>query len=316
MPTLTQLEYILAVAHHGHFGRAAIACHVSQPSLSMLIQKLEDDLGFAIFDRSKKPIRVTSQGEKVISQARVIINETKRLVDIGKLGIDAVSGDLRLGVIPTIAPYLIPLFIEKFAQKFPKVVLKIEELKTDTIIEDLENERIDAGLLATPLKVSSFEERVLFYEPFYLYASDEHPLYKRARVSESDLSPENVWLLDEGHCLRNQIISICSRRSDTSVFKNVHFESGNLETLKRLVDHSKGYTLLPHLAVMEYKDSTAKKRIKPFMKPVPTREVSLIYRRKQLKKTIIDGLFDTITSVVPKVLFDLQKHDIEIVDIG
>lgn len=315
MPTITQLEYVVAVDQHRHFGKAADACHVSQPSLSMQLQKLEEELGVVLFDRSKKPILPTERGTQLIAQAKVVLEEQRKLLELSQVQTGVVTGDFRLGVIPTLAPYLIPLFIEKFAKKYPKVNLVIEELKTADIVVALDEDRLDAALAVTPLKESRFEEQVLFYEPFYLYVGEGHSLYKQARVRETDLTEEDIWLLGEGHCLRNQIVRLCSLRRDGGVFHNVTFESGNMETLKRLVDHSSGYTLLPHLAVMDYKDAATKRRIKPFIKPVPTREVSLVYRRKHLKDAILQGLAESVKSSVPKVLFDLRERDMEIVDI-
>jgi LysR family transcriptional regulator, hydrogen peroxide-inducible genes activator len=315
MPSLTQLEYLVAVDKYRHFSRAAEACNVSQPSLSMLLQKLEDELGVTIFDRSKKPILTTLIGKAIVAQAKVVLSERNKIFDISKADVDQVSGPFRLGVIPTLAPYVIPLFIDRFSKQYPKVELIIEELKTSDILNHLDEDRIDAGLMATPLKESRFEEKVLFYEPFYLYVSESHPYYKKTRVKESDLSANDIWLLGEGHCLRNQIVKLCSIEKSPGVFKNVQFESGNLETLKRLVDHSAGYTLLPHLAVADITDTATKRKIKPFIKPLPTREVSLVFRRKNLKEKILLGLADVIVKSVPQRLFEIKENDIEIVDI-
>ena len=315
MPTLTQMEYIVAVDKHRHFGKAAEACFVSQPSLSMQIQKLEDELEIVVFDRSKKPIVPTKLGQAVVDQAKVVVGESQKLLGLKALKETEVSGEYRLGVIPTLAPYVIPLFISNFAKAYPNVDLKVEELKTSEIMTALDDDQIDAGLLVTPLNEDRFEEKILFYEPFYLYVGQNHPYYKRARVREADLETKDIWLLGEGHCLRNQVVRLCDISKKGGVINNVHFESGNLETLKRLVDNSDGYTLMPHLAVMDYKDSATKKRVKPFIKPVPTREVSLAFRRKHLRRDILDALAETIIKSVPKVLFDLREHDIEIVDI-
>lgn len=315
MPSLTQLEYIVAVDKHKHFGRAAEACHVSQPSLSMLIQKLEDELETVVFDRSKKPIKTTKLGQAIVDQAKVVLGESQRLLSLKSMKDTEVSGEYRLGVIPTLAPYVIPLFISKFAKAYPMVDLKIEELKTTEIMAALDSDYIDAGLLVTPLNETRFEEKVLFYEPFYLYVGEKHPFYKRARIREAELKPSEIWLLGEGHCLRNQVVRLCDISKVGGVFKNIHFESGNLETLKRLVDNSDAYTLMPHLAVADYKDAATKKKVKPFLKPVPTREVSLVFRRKQLRRDILEALSETIVQSVPKMLFDLQEHDIEIVNI-
>lgn len=315
MATITQMEYALAVMQHRHFGKAADAVNVSQPTLSMQLQKLEDELGAVLFDRSKKPIVPTEKGVVLLQQIKVVLEEQSRLLDMSRTKSGGIQGEFRLGVIPTLSPYVVPLFLESFSKSYPSVNLKIEELKTSEIIKAIDEDRVDAGLLVTPLNENRFEEKVLFYEPFYLYVSSRHEYYKRARIRETDLSEKDIWLLGEGHCLRNQIVKLCSVKKELNVFKNISFESGSLETLKRLVDHSEGYTLMPHLAVMNYKDAETKKKIKPFIRPVPTREVSLVYRRRHLKEGILEGLKDSIIQSVPKVLFDLRKHEMEIVDI-
>lgn len=313
--SITQMEYALAVLQHRHFGKAADAVHVSQPTLSMQLQKLEEELGAVLFDRSKKPIIATERGAELLQQMQVIVEEQKRLLEMTNIKKGQVSGEFRLGVIPTLSPYLVPRFIQKFSAKYPRVNLTIEELKTSDIMEAIDQDRIDAGLLVTPLKEGRFEERVLFYEPFYLYVSQEHAFFKRTRIKESELDESDIWLLGEGHCLRNQIVRLCSVRKKRNVVNNVIFESGSLETLKSLVDHSQGYTLLPHLAVMNLKDADSKKKIKPFVRPIPTREVSLVYRRKQLKQNILDGLSECILQSVPKALLELDRAEVEVVDI-
>lgn len=315
MASLTQMEYALAVLQHRHFGKAAEAVNISQPTLSMQIQKLEDELEVVLFDRSKKPIQATKEGAKLLDQMKIVIEEEKRLIDMSRSDKGQLSGEFRLGVIPTLSPYVIPLFLDRFSSMYPNVDLRIEELKTSEIVTALDEGRVDSGLLVTPLYENRFEERVLFYEPFYLYVSPNHEYYKRTRIRESDLQENDIWLLGEGHCLRNQIVRLCSLRKDRPVYKNVRFESGSLETLKRLVDHSQGYTLMPHLAVMNFKDAETKRKIKPFIRPVPTREVSLVYRKRHLKEGILEGLADSIIKSVPKVLFDLRENEIEIVDI-
>lgn len=315
MASLTQMEYALAVLQHRHFGKAADAVHISQPTLSMQLQKLEEELGVVLFDRSKKPIRPTERGTELLLQMQVVVEEQKRLMAMTNIQRGQVSGDFRLAVIPTLSPYLVPLFIQAFAQKFPQVNLTIEEMKTSDVVEAIDQDRIDAGLLVTPLNESRLEERRLFYEPFYLYVSAEHPFYNRSRIKESDLDQSDIWLLGEGHCLRNQIVRLCSVRKRRNVLTNVTFESGSLETLKRLVDHSKGYTLLPHLAVMNLNSAESKRRVKPFNRPIPTREVSLVYRKKHLKGSILNGLSQCILDSVPKALLDLKEAELEVVDI-
>ena len=301
--TITQLSYILAVFRERNFALAAQSCFVTQPTLSMQIQKLEDDLGVVIFDRSKKPVQPTTIGAKILEQAQTVLWEVSRIEEIIHSEKDEIQGKFKLGVIPTLAPYLLPLFLEEFVTKHPKVDLVIEELQTAQIIEKLKDDSIDAGILVTPLKIQGIEESVLFYEPFVVYLSPKHPLLKHRRITEAELSIKDIWLLNEGHCFREQVIDLCKKRKIAPAeHKNLVFESGNLETLKRLVDKKFGYTLLPYLAIQDMKESERKKKIRFFTEPVPTREVSIVSSRSFLKKAIKGALCRTILKSLPDVL--------------
>jgi LysR family hydrogen peroxide-inducible transcriptional activator len=314
MMSLTQLEYVLAVDRYRHFGKAAKACFVTQPTLSMQLHKLEEDLGIVLFDRSKKPILPTPSGKAVIEQARSVITEMKKLEMLTKPTSLEVMGDFKLAVIPTMSPYVIPLFLEKFSKKYPKVQLKIEELQTSQILQALEQDEIDAGLLVTPLGVEHLDEQVLFYEPFDLYIHPSHALAKKSKITEEDLDGSDLWLLNEGHCFRSQMIRICSLGKKNSVLKNVEFESGNLETLKRLVELNGGYTLLPRLATFKL-PASSRALVRPISAPVPAREVSLVVRRLHLKKPILNALRSEILAAVPADLSREKSKKIEVVKI-
>ncbi len=315
MPTITQLHYLLAVYKEKHFGKAARACHVSQPSLSTQIQKLEEELDLVIFDRSKKPIMVTETGQEIIEQAKIILKEHKKLGQIASIGSEEPKGEFNLSVIPTLAPYLIPLFVDDFSKKYPLVKLIINEHKTEDIVKLLIEDEIDAGLLVTPLNDERIIERHLFFEPFYVYVSESHPLSKKKLVSETDMEGKSLWLLEEGHCFRDQVLNICSLDRKNTVLSNVEFESGSLETLKNLVKKSSGYTLLPQLAVEELSHGEIERYIKKFKKPVPTREVSIVHSRSFLKENTISAMEDSILAQLPKKIRSLKRHDIEVVDI-
>jgi len=314
MMTLTQLEYVLAVDRYRHFGRAAKACFVTQPTLSMQLHKLEEDLGIVLFDRSKKPILPTPSGKAVIEQARSVITEMKKLEMLTKPTGLEVSGEYKLAVIPTLSPYVIPLFLENFSKKCPKVKFQIEELQTQQILQALEQDDIDAGLLVTPLGVDHLDEQVLFYEPFDLYLNPKHELAKKTKITEEDLDGSDLWLLNEGHCFRSQMIRICSLGKKNSVLKNVQFESGNLETLKRLVEMNGGYTLLPRLATYKL-PATSRALVRQIAAPVPSREVSLVVRRLNLKKPVLDALKAEILSAVPAELSREKTKKMEVVKI-
>ena len=314
MATITQLQYILAVHKLKHFGRAAQQCHVSQPSLSAQIQKVEDELDIIIFDRSKKPIMETDLGKQFIAQAKVIVEEHKKLYSLKSEG-DEVSGTFHLGVIPTLAAYVIPLFVENFSKKYPKVELTISEYKTQDIVAMLTDDELDGGLLVTPLYDDKMIERSLFFEPFYAFLSDDHPLINRKIIEESELESSNVWLLDEGHCFRDQVIKVCSSEKESKVLPNIKFQSGNLETLMNLIRRSRGYTLIPYLATDTLSDNEKKMRLKKFKPPVPTREISLVHSRSFLKESILQALQDEILVSVPKNLKSLKRAQVEVIDI-
>lgn len=315
MPTITQLHYLQAVASEKHFGRAAELCHVSQPSLSSQIQKLEEELGLIIFDRSKKPIKVTEAGQEIIDQARIVLREHHKLKDIASEGGKEPRGEFHLAVIPTLAPYLIPLFLGEFSARFPAVNLKISEMQTEVILKALKNDEIDCGLLVTPLKDEAIIERHLFYEPFYSYVSKGHALAGKKSIKESDLLEHNLWLLEEGHCFRDQVLKICSLGKQSRVLENVEFASGNLETLKNLVKRNEGYTLIPELAALELSDQEKKINLKPFKKPVPTREVSLVHSRMFLKENAISALEGCIISCLPSAIKSMKSADYNVVEL-
>lgn len=315
MINISQLEYILAVETSGHFGKAAKACHVTQPTLSMQIQKLEEDLGVTIFDRSRKPIIPTEAGKLLLQQARVVLSEYKKLHVMAKQKEGVVAGDFHLAIIPTLSTYLIPLCLETFATKYPQVKLYVREMQTNHLLEALEREEIDAGILATPTESAGVKEDVLFYEPFYLYVHKEHGLARKKKVKEDDLDGKEMWLLEEGHCFRNQVVRLCNMRGRKTVLPNVRFESGSLETLKRLVERHMGYTLVPYLAVMTETPDEGDAVVVPFAKPVPSREVSLIYRRTQLKTPILEALKATILESLPAQLRLVAKNEVDVLDI-
>ncbi len=315
MTTITQLEYLLAVDKEQHFGKAARECHVSQPSLSAQIQKLEEELDVVIFDRSKKPILTTDVGREIIKQAKIIIHEHKKLKTIANEKTIEPNGDFELAVIPTLASYVIPLFIGHFSDTYPNVHLNINEYKTEDIIKLLLNDEIDAGLLVTPLEDDRLIERHLFYEPFYCYLHQNHPLAKKKQISASDLDTDDVWLLSEGHCFRDQVLNICSTDRKNAALPTVRFESGNLETLIKLVKTNSGFTLLPQLAVDELSEKEVKEHVKTFKQPIPTREVSLVYSRSFMKENIINALESSVLLHLPGQIKSLKKRQIDVVDI-
>lgn len=294
--TITQLHYVLAVAEHQNFTKAAQKVFVTQPTLSMQIQKLEDELDVLIFDRSKKPIELTETGKKIVQQARNIVNESDRIQDIVDQQKGFVGGLFRLGVIPTVMPTLLPMFLNSFIKKYPKVKLKIEELHTEAIIEKLQDGHLDAAIAATPLEIENIKEQVLYYEPFVGYIPPGHRLASKKKLEPDDLDLNDILLLEDGHCFKDGILNIC-KATKSSTDDHFQLESGSFETMIKLANEGLGMTLLPYLHTLDMKDSE-KENLRMFAEPSPAREVSLIYNKSELKMQIIEALRKTIAGVV------------------
>ena len=310
--TLTQLGYAVAVDTYRHFERAARACNVSQPTLSMQLRKLEEALGETLFDRSRSPVVPTDIGRVLIAQARIVLGEATRLGDLRDAASGTFEGELRIGVIPTLAPYLLPAVLETLAERHPGIALVVEEGVTDRVLDALRADTLDVGLVATTMAAPGLVSRKLFHEPFIAYVGAGHRLAGRARLSVNDLSLGDVWLLGDGHCFRTQVMSLCrqrgrSRASASPAGKQAsaslaRFESGNLETLKRLVERGAGMTLLPALAAAELTTDAQRQRLIPFNKPVPGRTVRLVRRRHQLRAHLVGALIEVVQQVAATAL--------------
>lgn len=313
--SLTQLEYVMAVHKYGHFAKAAQACFVTQPTLSMQIQKLEEDLGIVIFDRSKKPILLTQMGKKLISQMQTVLFEAKKIGSIIQQETKgAKQGSLVIGVIPTVAPYLLPRLLPMCEELFPEVDLNIKELQTEQILKALDDDEIDVGILATPTQVAKMFEYPLYYEPFYVLCEKDHEYAHMKKIKYQSLSMEDIWLLEEGHCLRNQVLDLCSVKKNKGVGgRRYKFESGSLETLKNLVDLYGGYTLLPYLATEQIGDRS---QIVQFERPIPAREIGLVYRREHYKSELIEALGDAILKAIPDELRRIRPKDLDVLPIA
>jgi LysR family hydrogen peroxide-inducible transcriptional activator len=293
-----QLEYITEVERTRHFAKAAKNCFVTQPTLSMMIKKLEQELGVMIFDRKQKPIAPTKQGKKIIEHAKIILKQKNQLIETIQQEKETLAGDLRLGIIPTIAPYLIPLFIKSFTTKYPLVNIIAEEINTSLIIEKLKNGHLDIGILATPLEEVNIEEIPIFYEEFFLYGSAD---IKKEFILPEDINLSQLLLLEEGHCLRSQVLNLCHLKEKLK--SNFSYKSGSLETLKRLVEKNQGITILPELAIK----GIDKKRIIQFTHPRPVREVSLVVHKSYIKKKMLDTLLEEIKKSLPKKIKENSK---------
>lgn len=306
--TITQLEYVVAVATYKSFVAAAEKSFVTQPTLSMQIQKLEDELGIKIFDRNKHPIGVTDIGEAVIQQARVILSESDKIQELIQKEQNAVSGVFRLAVIPTIAPYIIPSLLNHYAEHFPDVKLNIKEMETKPIIAALWANELDAALVSTPLEENGIKEYPLFQEPFVAYFSKDEPALKKRTVSPADIAFDRIWLLNEGHCMRNQVIDLCSDHiQKLQSERPFQYESSNVETLRKMVDKNKGLTVLPELATFEFKDDEAE-RVRYFEDPEPVREVSLVTNNYFVKMSLLESLMKEILSLLPEKMHVQKKN--------
>jgi LysR family transcriptional regulator, hydrogen peroxide-inducible genes activator len=307
--TLQQLEYASAVAQWGSFVTAANKCFVTQPTLSMQIKKLEEEAGITLFDRSRQPVALTDAGRIFIEQARVVLREQKRLREIVSSVKGDIAGDLRLAIIPTVAPYLLPLFAGKFTEAYPDVRLTVEEMTTDQIVRALREETIDCGILATPLSEPQLHERPLYNEPFVTYLSKKSPLWSKRTLKTDEINPAEVLLMADGHCMRNQALHLCTYRKEHAHESGLNYQSGSLETLRRMVELGHGITILPWLAISGFSNKQME-AVRYFRSPEPVREISIVTHRAQLKKALIDKLAEAIQATIPKQLKRVAKQEL------
>jgi len=292
--TITQLKYTLAVAEHGNFTTASDKCFVTQPTLSMQVQKLEEELGVVIFNRSTKPLQVTEIGKKVLFQAKKIVEESSRMNDVVSEEKGVIGGTLKVGIIPTVSSTLLPLFLNIFTKKHKNVELKIEEFNTETINQKLEDNTIDCAIAATPLNNNRIIERPLYYEPFVAYVPKHHFLSGNRVLEVDDLSNGDILILKDGHCFRNQVLNLCSFED---LNKQYELKSGSFETLINLSNNGPWMTIIPYLHSNNLSTKNLENII-PFEDPSPAREISMIYSKSQLKLPVINALMTTISSVI------------------
>lgn len=294
--TITQLQYVLAVAEYQNFTLAAEKSFVTQPTLSMQVQKLEDELDILIFDRGKKPIAITEVGKKIVAQAKNIVNEASRIKDVVDQEKGFIGGTFTLGIIPTVMPTLLPMFLKTFINKYPKVNLIIKEQSTESLIRNLQDGHLDAAIAATPLEIEFIKERPLYYEPFVGYVPRDHRLANAEKIAPKDLDINDVLLLQDGHCFREGVINLCKTPQNLEDGR-FRLQSGSFETLVNLADENLGMTLLPFLNTLEL-DDKRKKNLRYFENPSPAREVSLIYHKSELKIQITEALKEVISGIV------------------
>lgn len=306
--TLVQLEYIVAVDTYRSFVGAAEKCFVTQPTLSMQIQKLEEMLNVKLFDRSKQPVIPTEIGTRIIEQARLVLQEGQKIKEIISSQQQDIVGELKVGIIPTVAPYLLPQVIAAMMEKYPDLKLLIWEYTTEDIVHHLKTGVLDCGILATPLVDNAITEIPMYYENFVTYISKNSKLFKKKNIDANDLEDENIWLLNEGHCMRSQVLNICRSTKDNRL-QGLTYNTGSVETLIRMVDINNGATLLPELALAELSAKQLSK-VRSFKSPEPVREISLVTHKNYIKKRMLNAFMEEILAVIPKAMKQKKKKDI------
>jgi LysR family transcriptional regulator, hydrogen peroxide-inducible genes activator len=295
---IQQLEYIVAIDEHRQFARAASHAFITQPTLSMMVQRLEEELGVKIFERSRQSITPTSEGKEIILHARKILSEIAVLKNFASEMRDEIKGVITIGIIPTLAPYLLPLFLKSFLQKYPLLQVRVKEMVTQEIITNLKARQLDIGLLATPLNEPQLHEHHLFFEEFFAYTSHHDKLAKKKYIAPEHIDLAQLWLLEEGHCFRNQVLNFCELKRKDAVADNLSYEAGSIETLINLVDKYEGVTIIPQFATYNL-SAVQKKKIRVFTKPRPAREISLVTHKDFPRKKIVLALHQEIIKAIP-----------------
>ena len=306
--TLQQLEYIIALDKTRHFVRAAEMCGVTQPTLSAMIQKLEDELDCRIFDRSSHPIVPTEVGAMILQQAQVVMFNVHQLRENVLTQKGSVAGSLSLAIIPTVAPYLLPELITLFRRDYVDISLKISEMRTETIIEKLHSAEIDMAILSTPLDDLKILEVPLYYEKFVAYISPNEPLYLQDEVSTNDMQLDHLWVLEEGHCLRNQVFNFCKNKTHSAIY-----EAGSIDTLVKIVDRNGGYTVIPELHINLLTD-VQKQHLRKIVRPEATREIALVIRHDYVREGLMNAVANSIKQIIPQHMLDarLKKFAIKL----
>ena len=301
--TLQQLEYILAVNQFRHFAKAAEYCRVTQPTLSAMIQKLEEELDTRIFDRSQQPVCPTPVGIHIIEQAQNILVQANRIKNIIEEEKHSLTGTFKLGILPTVAPYLLPRFFPQLMKKYPDLDIRVVEMKTNDIKKALQTGEIDAGIVASLAGMEELQQTPLFYEQFFAYVSREDALFNNEVIRTSDLNGEQLWLLDEGHCFRDRLVRFCQMKSARA--SQLAYHLGSMETFMRMVESGKGVTFIPELAVLQLGDAQ-KELVRSFAIPCPTRQVVLLTNKNFIRHTLLEVLVKEIKLSVPKEMLSLK----------
>lgn len=298
--TIQQMEYIVAVNKYRHFVAASEQCGVTQPTLSTMIQRLEEELGTKIFDRSKHPIEPTAMGVRIIKQAEVALSEMRRIRELVESESATLKGPLRLGIIPTLAPYLVPDLIRIFRNEYTDIDLMIHEMTTARLIEELRKGMIDLMIAATPLDQSDFLEIPLYYEKFVAYFADAAAC-PEAVLAADHMPMQNLWVLQEGHCLRDQTFNFCKNYGGF----NKTYEAGSIDTLVRIVDKNGGYSVIPELH-LPFLNEQQQQQVRPISSPPAVREISLVIRKDFIKERMLNAVADAVKQIIPEEMLDAR----------
>jgi LysR family hydrogen peroxide-inducible transcriptional activator len=299
--TLTQIEYIVAVERNGSFVTAAEKCFVTQPTLSMQIQKLEEELGVKIFDRNHHPILATDMGKRILEQAKRVLYERNVIDELILSQKDELIGSLNIGIIPTVAPSVLPNTLKSLVKKYPKLDITISEMNTAHIIEKLKEGDLDFGILSTPLFEKSLKETILYYEPYVIYAAKDHKLLNKKVITPEDLDVNEIWSLGDEHCMRFQVINLCGKQKFVGAQNPFTYNSGSILSLINMVDVNGGYTILPELAVSIFPD-LKQQQVRYFSDPVPVREISLVTNKYFTKNKLSIAFMDSLLSNIPDAM--------------
>ena len=304
--TLQQLEYIVAVYRTRHFVKAAEACGVTQPTLSAMIQKLEDELDVKLFARSSQQVMPTAIGKVVVEQAWKVLNRARKLKDIVAEEKKSLTGTFRLGILPTIAPYLLPRFFPRLMRENSSLEIRVVEMKTADIRRAIDRGEIDAAVMVDTGDLDDYALTTLFYEQFLAYVSPSDQLSAKKSIKTSDLSNELLWLLDEGHCFRDQLVKYCQLKAAKT--SQSAYSLGSIETFMRIVENGQGVTFIPELATMQL-TPTQKELVRPFAIPIPTREVVMATSKAFVRQSLLDMIVGQIRNSVPEKMLKLNNTE-------
>jgi len=309
MFSFVQLEYIVALDIFGNFKIASEHCFVTQPTMSMQVKKLEEDLGVVLFDRSKQPVIPTEIGRVIIEQARKILSERDKIGELVDLHQNEIQGELHIGVIPTVAPYLLPLFIMELNQKYPKLFIHVHEMITEDLITSLRREMVDVGILVTPVSYSQIVSQPLYYEEIAVYVSPGHPFYHLDKIAQDQLDNSEMWMLREGHCFRSQSLNLCTDQKRSDKAHKFTFETGSIETLIKMVDLQGGYTLIPEMAISNIPPEK-RDQVKWIEGKSQVREISIAVYRNYAKQRLVEILKKSIKAELPGSMLDRQERQV------